>query len=213
MSDPVYFGSYERFETVSKKDAAQLLGADNFVGDRYEIEFTTEKGKHRAWLKNRFDARVGYFNEELSRKLSLYEARGWRLVALLSLVAFTDTPEPGIYWGEAALIGYDPREKSFDAYVDKLSGRLGEGNRPVVDLGEQGITQVIESNGTWAPTKLLSRPEKKAGTAYIKTRRTYKDKLIEEGRKGNKGCYFGSIVSFIALIILAVFGLKSCGIF
>lgn len=213
MSDSVYFGSYERFETVSKKDAAQLLGADNLVGDLYEIEFTSEKGQQRAWMKNRFGALVGYFNEEISRKLSIYKARDWHLVAILSFVAFSDTPEPGIYWGEAALIGHDLREKAFDVYITKLSGRLSEGNRPTVDLGEQGIAHVIESDGVWVPTKLLSKPEKSAGTAYIKTRRTYKEKLIEQGRSGNKGCYFASILSFIILIILAVFALKSCGIF
>lgn len=213
MSDSIYFGSYERFDTVSKKDAAQLLGADNLVGDVYEIEFSAEDGQQRAWMKNRFEARVGYFNDELSRKLSIYHARGWRIVALLSLVAFTDTPEPGIYWGEAALISYDPRKKAFDAYVTKLSSRLSEGNRPTVELSQQGIKQVLESNGTWAPSKLLPSPEKKSGTAYIKTRRSYKEKLIEQGRAGNKGCYFGSILSFIVLIFLAVFGLKACGIF
>ena len=39
-----YFGTYHRFETSSKKDAALLLGADNLVGDMYDIEFVTESG-------------------------------------------------------------------------------------------------------------------------------------------------------------------------
>ena len=45
-----YFGTYHRFETSSKKDAALLLGADNLVGDMYDIEFVTESGQRPPQL-------------------------------------------------------------------------------------------------------------------------------------------------------------------
>ena len=37
-----YFGSYARFDTKSKKDAAPLLGADNAVGDAFDIVLLSE---------------------------------------------------------------------------------------------------------------------------------------------------------------------------
>ena len=61
MADIPYFGTYARFDTASKKDAAVLLGADNLVGDVFDIEFVTEDGVRTAWMKNRFGAMVGFF--------------------------------------------------------------------------------------------------------------------------------------------------------
>ena len=47
-----YFGTYARFNTLSKKDAAILLGADNPIGDVFEIVFQTDNGVSTAWMKN-----------------------------------------------------------------------------------------------------------------------------------------------------------------
>lgn len=46
-----YFGTYARFNTLSKKDAAILLGADNPIGDVFEIVFQTDNGVSTAWMK------------------------------------------------------------------------------------------------------------------------------------------------------------------
>lgn len=213
MSNQKYFGTYARFETASKKDAAQLLGADNLVGDVFEIEFVTENGQRLAWMKNRFGAMIGFFDEETSRELSLCEARGWKLQALLSYIAYSEQPAPGLYWGEAAVICYDPDFAAFSTFVSKLGARLSEGNRPEVEMGEQGIKHVIESEGEWMPSKLLPKPKLEPGNALIKTRRSASEKLIEQGRKGNKGCYAISWIFLLALVAALLFALKSCGVF
>ena len=88
-----------------------------------------------------------------------------------------------------------------------------EGIRPEVDLGEQGVKQILESNGTWSPAKTVPLPTKKPGTVIMKGRRKMSEKLIEQGRKGNKGCYVVSWVFILAVVALALFGLKSCGVF
>ena len=87
-----YFGTYARFNTLSKKDAAILLGADNPIGDVFEIVFQTDNGVSTAWMKNRFGALIGFLDAELSRQLSILAAREWKLQALLSFVAFTTIP-------------------------------------------------------------------------------------------------------------------------
>ena len=66
-----YFGTYARFNTLSKKDAAILLGADNPIGDVFEIVFQTDNGVSTAWMKNRFGALIGFLDAELSRQLSI----------------------------------------------------------------------------------------------------------------------------------------------
>lgn len=214
MADIPYFGTYARFDTASKKDAAVLLGADNLVGDVFDIEFVTEDGVRTAWMKNRFGAMVGFFEPGTSRDLSLCEARGFRMQALLSFIAYSESPEPGEYWGEAAIICYDPKDvEAFECFTGNIAARMMDGIRPEVDLGEQGYAKVVESKGTWKPTKTVSLPSKQAGVAILKTRRSVSEKMIEQGRKGNKGCYILSWVFLLALIAGVIFGLRSCGVF
>ena len=68
-----YFGTYARFETASKREAAALLGADNLVGDMFEIVFETEAGTSVAWLRNRFGGMIGYCDPFVRRVQRLTE--------------------------------------------------------------------------------------------------------------------------------------------
>ena len=60
--ETTYTGFYARFDTPSKKDAAVLLGADNLVGDLFDVEFVTEEGTAVAWIVNRFGHRVAFLD-------------------------------------------------------------------------------------------------------------------------------------------------------
>lgn len=209
-----YFGTYESFETTSKKDAALLLGADNLVGDQYRIEIELEDGEHRAWLVNRFDKRIGFFNQAFSRKLSVLRAREFELTAILSFVAYTDHPDPGFYWGDMAVIGYDSRnEEAFKTFVDNVSSLMSDGKRPNVDLSDADVDRVIDSQGAWTPDSSVPMPGKAKGTAIMKSKRSLNERMIEQGRKGNIGCYIVSWAFLLGLVALAIFGLKSCGLF
>lgn len=130
-----YFGTYQTFRTVSKKDAAVLMGSNTLVGDRYRINLTMDEGVHRAWLINKFNETIGYFDDSFSRELSLLAAEGLELVGILSFVAFTETPEPGEYWGQAAVIGYSPHyAEEFNRFIDGVCGLIGKGIRPKLAL-------------------------------------------------------------------------------
>lgn len=210
----IYYGTYARFDTVSKKEASTLVGADNLVGDIFEIAFVTENGQVVAWAKNKFDRSVGFFDATVSRQLSILNARGWTLKATLSFIAYTDTPEPGHYWGEMALICYDPSyDTVFSSFLQGIGSKLEEGIRPNVDLSENGVSQVIESEGSWIPKKREPLPEKKTDTVIMKSRLKMSEKVIEQGRKKNKGCYAVSWAFLIALAVGIVVLLKSCGVF
>lgn len=209
-----YFGAYQRFETVSKKEAAILLGADNLVGDVFEIVFHTENGVQIAWLKNRFEKEIGFFDAAFSRQLNIMAARGWTLRALLSFVAYTDIPEPGHYWGEVAVVCYDSKyENAFAAFINGVAAKMVDGARPDIALGEQGVSRVINTNGEWVPDQTVAMPEKETGTVIMKSRRSISEKMIEQGRKGNKGCYVVSWAFLLLIVAAIIFGLKSCGVF
>lgn len=214
MSYDCYFGAYARFSTESKLAAAELSGADNIVGDRYRIEFRTEDDITRAWLVNRFGGDAGFLDPALSRRLSILAAREWVLSAYLSFVAYTDSGDPGEYWGEMALICYDPKyEHAFGVFAQRVSAKLADGIRPEVNLGDQGISSVIESDGDWLPKRTIPLPKKAKGSAIIKSRRSASEKLIEQGRKGNAGCYVVSWIFILVVVALVLFGLHSCGVF
>lgn len=209
-----YFGTYQTFRTVSKKDATLLMGSNTLVGDRYRINLTMDEGVHRAWLINKFYETIGYFDDGFSRELSLFAAEGLELVGILSLVAFTETPEPGEYWGQAAVIGYSPHyAEEFNRFIDGVCGLIGKGIRPKLALKGPAVDEIINSNGTWLPSEREPLPEKQRGMALLKTRRGFIDGLVEAGRTGNKGCYILSWAFLLALVAAVIIGLKSCGVF
>ena len=209
-----YFGTYQTFRTVSKKDAAVLMGSNTLVGDRYRINLTMDEGVHRAWLINKFNETIGYFDDSFSHELSLLAAEGLELVGILSFVAFTETPEPGEYWGQAAVIGYSPYcSEEFNQFIDGICGLIGKGIRPKLALKGSAVDEIIDSNGTWLPSEHEPLPEKQRGMALLKTRRGFIDGLVEAGRTGNKGCYILSWAFLLALVAAIIIGLKSCGVF
>lgn len=212
MEQNDYFGTYERFETVSKKEAAALIGADNLVGDQFSICFKTEDGVITAWLVNRFGAEIGYFSPSFSRQLSILHARNFTLVGLLSYVAFTSTPEPGHYWGEVAVVGYSSAlDRVAPSFIQAVGQKLQDGIRPDIALGAQGVNQMQESGGAWTPKQSLGPVAKEQNTVVLKDHRKLSEKAIEQGRKGNIGCYIVSWAFLLALVALLVFALKSCG--
>lgn len=209
-----YFGTYQTFQTTSKKDAAVLMGSNCLVGDRYRIKLTMEEGTHRAWLVNKFNETIGFFDAAFSRELSLLAAEDMELVGILSFVAFTEAPEPGEYWGQAAVIGYDPHySEEFNRFIDGVCGLIGKGIRPKLDLSGSAVDEIIASKGAWLPSDREPMLEKQRGMALLKTRRGFIDDLVEAGRAGNKGCYILSWAFLLALVAAVIIGLKSCGVF
>lgn len=206
-----YFGTYQRFETISKKDAGALLGADNIIGDRYQIQLELDNGIHRGWLVNRFNARIGYFDEDFSRKLSLFKAKGMDLVAILSFVAFTESPEPGHYWGDMAVIAFPSSEKdSFSLFVDGVAQKIASGVRPDLDIPSSAIEEIVSSHGNWLPSNNLPFPTLDKGSVFLKKHKSLMDGVVEQGRKGNIGCYIVSWAILLAIVALVVFAIGSC---
>lgn len=206
-----YFGGYHRFKTASKKEGGALMSADNLVGGRFSIEFDRDEAGQRAWLVNRFGKRVGYFEPGLSRQLQLYAARGLDLAAMLSYVGFVNAPAPGEYFGECAVIAYDPaHDREFSRFIEAVGQRMADGVRPKVDLGAEGAARVVDSGGEWMPKQTMPQPAKEPGVVIVKDRQSMADRVVEQGRAGNKGCYAASILFLVALVVLAGWGLASC---
>lgn len=209
-----YFGTYARFVTTDKRAAAAFLGADNVIGDVFSIEMSYEEGKRQAWIVNPFGARMGLLDEDVAQQVDLCNARGWTVKALLALVAYSENPEPGYYWGEVALISYDPTyEEAFSVFIEKVGKKLGNGVRIAVDLGDSSVQEVISKKGDWLPSARVALPEREKGTAFVKTERSGTERLVDQARKGNPGCTALSWIFLLGLVTVVIFGLHSCGLF
>ena len=84
--DQSYEGFYARFEAMNKSAGSLLMGPDNIVGNDYLIEFRKDEGRTVVWIRNKFNAEIGFFDVEGSRKIQLAHARGQMIRVLLSLI-------------------------------------------------------------------------------------------------------------------------------
>lgn len=205
-----FFGTYHRFETVSHKEGALLLSADNLIGDRFEVEFEFIECSQRAWLINKFNKRIGYFDSDFSRRLSLLKASDASITAFLSFVAYTETDNGGSYWGEMAIVSRETRlVDDFNPLVDWLADQLKKGVRPRIDLDCKAIDKYLSSDLTWRPSQTLPRPKFEKGTVMMKDEISISDRIIEQGRKGNPGCYAITWAIFIGIAVGVFFLVKA----
>ena len=204
-----YDGFYARFESPSKKNAALLMGADTLVGDEFDFSFKQNGSTTVAWISNKFGAEIGFLDVESSRRLQLANARDLDIHLLLSYVAYSEEPDPGVYWGELAIICFDPSLKgSLDPFVQRVSSRMKEGMRPNIVLSEAELNRILTDPG-WLPSSsaFVSPPE---GSAVVKNNLSFTERLVEQGRSGNKGCYAGSIAFLVIVAAGLFFLLKGC---
>ena len=206
MADIDYYGTYAKFITEDRNMAAGFLGTDNIVGDRFTIESKYEDGERSGWVVNRFGKPVGRIDDKILDKVEVLKAKGWNVTALLVCVAFTEEPAPGYYWGEVAIISYDPSyESAFSKWIDNVGNKMANGVRPDLKLGSSGFKSVVDSEGSWIPSGRHQLPAKEKGTAYVKTERSSTERMVNQARKGNIGCTVVSWVFLLALVALVVF--------
>ncbi|MDO4182736.1 MAG: hypothetical protein Q4E12_03910 [Coriobacteriia bacterium] len=206
MSDMRYFGTYADFRAASKKESEVLVGADNLVGDLFTVDFRVENGRTTAWIVNKFGVAIGRLDQSLTHRLDVLRARGWCLHALLSQVFCDNAPDPGTYWGRVALVCNEARyEPEIGVYLAKLGAELGKGIRPVVDLAPAGVDALLAAGGDWLSSDHLPLENPPKGTVLVKDSQSFLDKMVEQGRARNPGCYVVSWLFIIALVALVVF--------
>lgn len=210
-----YFGQYLRFDTASKRDGAALAGPNVAVGDIGEIRFVLDENKRRiAWLRNPYGQLIGHLSSLDSYNLAVIEAKGWELRYVLSFTAYSEQPEPGCYWGEVALIAYDPRNAgAMETFLKVFAKAVGDGLRPNPELSGDALTQMLADPANWKSTSKVKLPSNGDGTAVLKDHRSVHDKLLDMARSRNVGCYVVSWAFILALVALVVFGVHSCGLF
>lgn len=210
----IYHGAYVRFGTSDKRSGAAVVGPDNVVGDIGTIAWDTDESKRqRAWLQNPYGAKFGFLDPEASYSLALLQAKGWTIRYVLSFVAYGEDVQPGGYWGEVAIIAFAPRySEQFEAFLQSFARQAGEGLRPDPDLNPAAV-EAIASGCSWKPGGKVRIPRTDGRSAIIKDHRTIRDKILDQARSKNPGCYVISWLFIIAIVAGVVWALHSAGVF
>ena len=207
-----YYGKYAIGKPTSKEEVGRLLGADNIIGDVYKVITELKNGIYQAKVVNRFGNIPAVFNDEVSRELALNEAKSFKTYAILTCVGFTQTEGDGEYWAEFAIISFPESEiEKFSVYVNEISKAVKNHKRPEIDLEANEVNQILENEGHFVSNVTHPKIEKKKGQVILKSQVKLSDKLIEEGRNRNPGCFiFGwlfllAVVGLIVLVFMKVF--------
>lgn len=211
----VYFGTYARFVSPDKKTGAALGGPDNAVGDIGTIEWKLDQDKRQqAWLKNPYGALIGHLNPMVSHTLAIYKAKGWEIRYVLSFTAYSDDVAWSEYWGEAAIIAFAPRYAAqFEQFLSAFASRAADGLRPDPDLNPQAVEGIANNPSSWQPGAKVKIPQGDGRTAILKDHRTLHDKLLDQARRKNPGCYVIGWAFIFAVIAGVVWLLHSMGLF
>ncbi|WP_455163856.1 hypothetical protein [Slackia exigua] len=211
----LYFGAYLRVEAPDRKLMSQLAGPDNAVGDIGSIEWDTDShARQQAWLVNRFGNRIGCLSASDSYKIAVYRAKGWTLSYVLSFVAIDESKGTNEYWAQAAVIAFDPRyEATFGAFLKQFSERAGEGFRPDPELSREAVRTLAADPASFRLTGKVKIPKNGSTTVIVKDHRTPHDRILDQARAGNKGCYAVSWLFIAALIAVAAFIAHTLGVF
>jgi len=211
MAEIGYFGTYARFSTDDKEEAAQFLTSNNVVGHPFTITSTYEQGERSTWIVNPFGQNMGRLDNALGEQVDVLDARGWTTVALLSFVAFSQEPAPGEYWGEVAIISYDPANAAaFEGFVREVGSMMAQGIRPSLNLGQESLRSIVAANGKWKPTGREPLPELGKGEAFVKTEKLAEEHIVDVARRHPKGCSVLSIIFMAALAVAIIFAVVSC---
>ena len=210
MFDTRYLGTYAKATCPDKKMVGLLMGADTLVGDEFELFFKTENGDPVAWVRNRFGDEIGSFDRNISYRLSAIQADGWTIRVDLAFIGVSEGKESNQYWAMMGIVGSSPRySEEVDVFFKKVCEQHMNGIRPDLELNTASIDQMLAAKGNWLPSKnVLDTISKKKGV-IVKGERSLSEKIVEQGRAGNKGCYAISWAFIGLLIIGAVFLIKA----
>ena len=210
-----YFGTYATFRAPDKRTGAVLAGPDSAVGDIGTVTWQLDENKRQqAWLENPYGAVFGCLDASTSHTLALYRAKGWTIRYVLSFTAYSELPEPGEYWGQAAIIAFAPRyTEQFEIFLHTFAQRMGEGLRPDPALGASTVESIINDPSSWKPTSKVKIPQGNGRCVVLKDHRTLHDKLLDQARSKNPGCYIIGWAFIFALIAGVAWMLHSLGVF
>ncbi|MCF0104591.1 MAG: hypothetical protein HUJ51_04330 [Eggerthellaceae bacterium] len=207
-----YFAAYMRFIAEDEKEAAYLMGADNCVGDLLHFERSAALDGISTVVINRFGKKIGTLESSDSQTGRFYEEKGWTLIGVIDFIAVKAKKRAGHLVQIVAFSSPPKHAKDLNVFVKIFANALAEGKRldPLLSAEEQ--KKMLSAGGVYLPER--KRPlEKSKDFEYLKTELSLKEKIVEQARQKNPGCYAASILwlnlvcAGVIFLILSLFGI------
>jgi hypothetical protein len=202
----VYQGFYARFKPQNEDGMHYVGGAWGIVGSELTLTnfadglgFAAQDGQQVALLDTRLAARLDELRE-----------RGWTVHCVLAFTIYRAAE--GAFEGEFACFCYSPeltetQRQAVQTFIKHITERITGAFHPKLELSQEQFIRVLESGGAWYLTKDIPWPELPKGTVFYRRRRTFSDRLVSAGVRGNKGCLvasWGVIVLIVAALVAAL---------
>lgn len=185
----------------NKKQAAQLTSSNSLCGDRFILKINSKNSIVK--IQNKFNYSIAELDEENSKLVKLWNNKGLEVVALLSCVYYCEPKRK--HWAEFLVLAYPKKNsEAYENFIETISSKLADGNRPEIKLDEFERKEIEKSNGNYKITKFLTKPELDKGTVILKNKQGLMEKIIEAGRQKKIGCYLGSILFLLLLATLII---------
>jgi hypothetical protein len=199
----VYSGFYLRFDPDTTEGYHLLASSNCIIGTRlyplFESDAVDDPIVH---LDARHQQRLADLSSTDADHLATLRRQNWIIQINLATVFYEESSRR--FWGEAAVMAYNPRADcditSVETFIGHLVRRIKGGEHPTLGLSQHQFEHVLESNGAWYLTSMLPLPKIKSGEVVFKRRMSPTERLTEAAAEGNKGCLVASILFWILLV-------------
>jgi hypothetical protein len=203
----VYEGFYVRFDPDDEEGYRLLAGANCIIGTNLYPVFESEASDNPlVSIDARHAQHISQCDRKTSDRLNSLKRRGWVIQLNLSAVFYEESSQR--FWGEAAIIAYDPQANcdllAIKTFINHIVKRIRGGEHPNPALSQKQFEQVLESKGAWYLTKAVPFPTTKSGEIIFKRKMSPAEHLTEAAANGNKGCMVTGILFWMVVIAAAV---------
>ena len=110
---------------------------------------------------------------------------------------------------------YDPKLKEYRLSLIESATKESAVNHIFIEgsIANKDLVEKIFTDSDWLPSETIPLPDKKTGMAILKDHQSISERMIEQGRARNKGCYVVSWAFIILIVIAIAFGLHAAGLF
>lgn len=122
---------------------------------------------------------------------------------MLTYVAYNSIEDR--HFAEFLVIAYPKtQENAYKNFIENISSKLANGSRPDITLDKFERNKIESNKGDYKIDKFLKKPELEKGCAIVKNKQGIMEKIIEAGRQKKIGCYIGSTIFLLIVVLLIV---------
>lgn len=189
------YTKYIQAKPANKIQAAQLTSSNSVVGNFFNLEY--DKEIKQIIIFNKYKYPVAQLSAEDSKKIYLQINKENIIKCMLAYVTYCQPKN--CHYATFLFIAYPKQyKKAYNNFTNLIKSKIEQGIYPQINIEKYEHNQIIKKNGNFRIQKNI-KPDLKSGTVIVKDKISFTEKLIEEARNKNKGCYFASIVFLLTL--------------